>query len=107
MKKTRKKPAKKYFFKPELKESVYVVKDDFFNEITADEALYFGISSFLELKDTLMEDAVCGDDAYIGNMKVVNGLERFLVRLDEKFPGLLVQLKSLDLRNNGVRVFKC
>lgn len=101
------KKQKKYFIKPDKETEVCVVKEDFFSNITKIEALCYGLFTFLEIKKTLKEDAVLGDDAYIGNMKVTTGLERFLVKIDEIFPDILKEIRNLNPNVDGQKIFKC
>lgn len=98
---------KKYFIKFDKESEVCVIKDDFFSDLTKTEALCYGLFSFLEIKKTLIEDAVYREDAYIGNMKVTTGLERFLVKIDEIFPDIIKEIKSLESKVDGQVIFKC
>ena len=101
-----KKRSKKYFVKEE--DGIFVVKDDFFEAIESrTEALCIAMRTFYMLQKQMMEDAIEGEDSYIGNMKVVNGLERSLAKLDEMFPCLLDEFRLVDRRNEGTRIIYC
>ena len=101
-----KRHSKKYFVKEE--DGIFVVKEEFFQAIESrTEALCIAMRTFHMLQKQLMEDAIEGEDSYIGNMKVINGLERTLAKLDEMFPCLLAEFRSVDRRNDGIRTIYC
>ena len=98
--------ARRYFVKDE--DGVFVVKEPFFADIeNRDEALFLALMSWFELQEQLTDDAMAGAAAFIGNMKVTTGLERTLARIEEKYPGTLANLRSIERRRNGHRIYTC
>jgi hypothetical protein len=87
------KQKKKFFIKEE--EALYTVTDEFFDDIQSRaEALMLAIRAIDELHLTLKEEALEGDDVFIGNMKVTTGLQRSLEELDKRWPNILDQIYS-------------
>jgi hypothetical protein len=87
------KQKKKFFIKEA--EALYTVTDEFFDDIQSRaEALMLAIRAIDELHLTLKEEALEGDDVFIGNMKVTTGLQRSLEELDKRWPNILDQIYS-------------
>ena len=87
---------------------MFVVKSVYFDSIdTRVEAMVIGIRTLGELERQLTEDAVEGQNAFIGNMKVTTGLERSLAELDLKFPRLLQEIRGTERRHEGRRMYRC
>lgn len=90
MKKTYKK-HKKYFVK-DYEDGISIINDEYFDDIKSwTEALSIGFLCYFEIQKILTDDALSNDDAesFIGNMKVVTGLNRTLQELDFRFPEIL------------------
>jgi hypothetical protein len=106
LKDSKKKNGRKYVLRD--KDGIFVAYREFFDTIeTREQALSMGVMCFATIHDTLQEDAVEGDDTYVGNMKLTTGLERSLEELERRFPLLLDEIHSLDIRNHGKRIYKC
>lgn len=101
-----KKPDRKYVLRDE--QGIFIAHRDFFDTIeTREQALSMALMCIAAIHDTLQEDAIEGDDTYVGNMKLTTGLDHSLEELDRRFPHLMREVSSLEIRNRGVRVFKC
>jgi hypothetical protein len=97
---------RKFFVKEE--DGVFVVKSVYFDSIDSRiEAIVIGIRTLAELERQLVEDAVEGQNAFIGNMKVTTGLERSLAELDFRFPRLLREIRGTERRFAGRRMYRC
>src|SRR5690606_27577997 len=104
-KETKPKVNKKFFIKEDG--DIKTVYKEYFEAIASrDEALNLAVQVFLEINATLVEDSD-EEDSYIGNMKVLTGLTRSLSELNSRFPAILEQIHSLDLKLNGKTLFKC
>jgi hypothetical protein len=98
--------AKKYFVKQE--DGIFVVNETFFEQIKSRSvALGLAMRTWHQLHDQLRVDAVDGENTFIGNMKVITGLERSLVELDKRHPYLLLEVRSIERRHNGMRTYTC
>jgi hypothetical protein len=105
MRKTRKVP-KKYFVVDDGQ--VCSVTEEFFNTLGSRmAALDVGLKCFSAIHSILVDDAINGDDSYIGNMKVTTGLQRTLDKLEERFPCLMRDIQGMERRNEGKRVYVC
>src|SRR5690606_32923829 len=94
MKKVKYKKHKKYFVKSfdGLLETNY----DFFNSVDSwIKALSIGMSCYKEIHYVLIKDSD-GEDSYIGNMKVITGLERTLQELNERYPQLMSEIHKIS-----------
>jgi hypothetical protein len=95
------KSRKKLFFVKE-EEGIFIVHDEFFNDIESrDEALVIAMRTLGEIYSTMKREAEIKDSLFIGNMKVTTGLQRGLDELDKRWPCLLMQLRSMPRRING------
>ena len=104
--KTAKPRARRYFVIDEGE--LYIVKDGFFADVESRlDALYLALGTWFELRKQLTEDAETEVNTLIGNMKITTGLERTLAKLDETYPGLLVEMRSIERRADGIRVYTC
>ena len=100
-------PRKKKFFVKE-DDGIYTVTEDFFDEIESrEEALVIAMRALGEIHTTLQEEALDGGPMFIGNMKVVTGLERCLNELERRWPFLLIEMRSISRRINGHSVSIC
>ena len=80
----------------------------YFDQIkTRTLALAVGVNCFLEIQKVLKDDSLAGSNSYVGNMKVVTGLSRTLDELDKMYPSLITEIRSLDLKTNGQRLYRC
>lgn len=97
---------KKYFVKDAS--GLSVIDFSYFESVESwIEAFSIGICCYSELQRVLKEDAIDGDDSFIGTMKVTTGLERTLQELDARYPQLLKEIHSAPLTINGSRVIRC
>lgn len=100
------KKYKKYFVKDN--EGLSIIEMKYFDSINSwVEAFSIGVCCYIELQKVLTDDAITGEDSYIGNMKVTTGLERSLQELNERYPQLMVQIHSTSLLIHGTRAIKC
>lgn len=105
-KSSRKKQARKYFVKKD--DGIFVVNDSFFDQINSRAvALSLAIRTWYQLQDQLRADAVDGENTFIGNMKITTGLERSLAELDKRHPYLLLEVRSVERRYQGRRIYNC
>jgi hypothetical protein len=96
---------KKFFVKEE--DGVYVVYDEFFDDIESrDEALVIALRTLGEIYSTLREEGD-GQPFFIGNMKVVTGLQRCLDELEKRWPFLTKELYATPRRINGHTIYTC
>lgn len=96
---------KKYFVKEE--DGIYTVHDEFFEDIeTRDEALVIALRTLGEIHNTLKEEGD-GEPFFIGNMKVITGLQRSLDELERRYPFLSTQLRATPRRINGHVIHSC
>lgn len=103
---SRKKPAKKYFVK--RNDGIFVANDQFFDHIDSRHmALGIAVLTWNQLHEQLREDATRDENTFIGNMKITTGLERTLVELDRRFPFLLREVRDVERRHQGRRVYSC
>jgi hypothetical protein len=106
MARQRRSPKKKFFVKEE--DGIYTVFDQFFDEIESrDEALVVALRIVGEIHDTLKDEALGGGPLFIGNMKVVTGLQRSLDELEKRWPFLMLEMHSTPRRINGHTVQTC
>ena len=97
---------KKFFVKDG--NGIFVVKESYFDSLGSRAiALGIGLQCLSAIHHILEEDAVEGDDTYIGNMKVTTGLDRSLEELGRRFPNLLDEIHSTKRRSRGQRVYIC
>lgn len=96
---------KKYFVKEE--DGIYTVHDEFFEDIESrDEALVIALRTLGEVHTTLQEEGD-GSPLFIGNMKVVTGLQRTLDELEKRWPFLINELYGTARRINGHTISNC
>ena len=94
-----KKPAVPTAYLLKRGDKFYMVPADVVDTLTIEEAFRLALIAHAEQRRQLLEDAVKGDH-YINNIKVVDGLEVSLRKLDEMFPALREQVSSLHNGNN-------
>jgi hypothetical protein len=98
--------GKKFFVKED--DGIYVVYKEFFNDIESrSEALVIAMRTYGEILFTLQEEASIGESLFIGNMKVITGLQRCLDELDKRWPFLLTELRAISRRINGHVMCSC
>lgn len=98
--------GKKRFVKED--EGIYVVYDEFFDDIESrSEALVIALRTLEEIHNTLEQEAEIGDSLFIGNMKVITGLQRCLDELDRRWPFLIDELRATPRRINGQTISIC
>jgi hypothetical protein len=106
MVKQSKSSRKKFFVKED--NDVYVVYDKFFDDIDSrEEALVIAMRTYGEIHITLQQEAESGEPVFIGNMKIVTGLERSLDELERRWPFLLTELRAVPRRINGRSLSLC
>jgi len=92
------KKYKKYFVKNST--GICVIDYDYFDSVKSwMHAFAIGISCYNEIQNTLMTD-IDDQDSYIGNMKVITGLERSLQELNERYPCLMMEIHKAPLKIN-------
>lgn len=100
---TKKKAYKKFFVKEA--DGVYVASSKYFDQITSrPEALALALFTYSEIQTQMLDDYIHDSPAFIGGMKVITGLERTLERFEELFPGLMVEIHSVDRKTFGRRL---
>lgn len=107
MAKQSKSPKKKYLVKEE--DGIYTVFDEFFDDIeNREEALVIALRTLGEIHITLQNEAD-GDKRpfYCGNMKVTTGLQRCLDELERRWPYLMVEMRSVPRKINGLTINIC
>jgi hypothetical protein len=72
----------------------YMVPANVVDTLTIEEAFRLALIAHAEQRRQLLEDALKGDH-YINNIKVVDGLEASLKKLDEMFPALRDQVSRI------------
>lgn len=80
----------------------YMIPASVVDSFTPEEAFRFGLIAKLEQRKQLLEDAVKGDH-YINNIKVVEGLEISLRKLEELYPFIKQQIDAA----NGYKNSRC
>ncbi len=89
------------------KGDIFLVKDSFFNTIqTRAAAMGLALEVYFEIQRTLKEEAITQNELFIGEVKVVAAFEQTLHELESRFPFLMYELRSVDRRMDGSRVFK-
>lgn len=73
----------------------YNVPGHMIDTLSVEEAFRLGLSAHLEQRRQLLEDAIKGDH-YIEDVKVVQGLEDSLKKLEELFPSIRQQILDFD-----------
>lgn len=108
-----KSPRKKKLKEPEpmflLKRGneFYLLPASVLDSLAADEIYRLGIAAYIEQRRQLMQDALEGDH-YINDIKVVDGLESSLRKLEEKFPDIFSQIGLMDISVFGSqKIGKC
>lgn len=100
MVKQSKSSKKKFFVKED--DGIYAVHGDFFDDIESrEEALVIAMRTYSEIHITLQQEAEANGPLYIGNMKVITGLQRCLDELERCWPFLLTELYAVSRRLNG------
>jgi hypothetical protein len=99
--------GKKFFLRDEA--GIFAVHRSFFdNEVkTRSDALVIALRVLSEIHYTLQEEARLGGPLYIGNMKVITGLQRSLSELDLRWPFLLVEMRAIPRRIGGYVLQTC
>jgi hypothetical protein len=98
--------GKKCFVKED--DGVFVVYDEFFEDIESrSEALVIAMRTLGEIHITLEQEAQMGEPLFIGNMKVITGLQRCLDELDRRWPFLITELRATPRRINGQNIAIC
>lgn len=97
---------KKYFVKED--DGIYTVHDEFFEDIESrDEALVIAMRTYGEILVTLQQEIEAGGPLFIGNMKVITGLQRCLDELERRWPFLITELRATSRRINGHVLCQC
>jgi len=90
----------KFFIKDE--EGIFSAYSEFFEEIKSrSEALVIALRVLGEIHNTLKEEARLGSPLFIGNMKVITGLQRTLNELEKRYPFLMVEMRAVPRRIDG------
>lgn len=92
--------SKKFFVKED--EGIFSVTGEFFDDIESrQEALAIAIKTLGEIQATLTEESGGEGSLFIGNMKVITGLQRTLDELENRWPFLITEMRSVSRRING------
>ena len=98
--------SRKFFVKED--DGIYIVQDQFFEDIESrSEALVIATRTYGEINVTLQREVENGKSIFIGNMKVVTGLQRCLDELERRWPFLLTELHAVPRRINGHIMCSC
>lgn len=81
----------------------YIVSDIVISTLSADDAFRLGMAAMIEQRRQLIEDAYTGD-RYINNIKIVDGLEATLKKLNEMFPMMREHINNIDLTQISSRI---
>ncbi len=95
-----------FLIKPLLKQNneLCFVPSSVLDSLSASEIYSLGIAAYVEQRRQLMQDALFGDH-YLNGIKIVDGLELSLKKIEEKLPDLITQIESnLGL---GIKSGKC
>lgn len=96
---------KKFFVKED--DGIFTVYEDFFDDIESrEEAMVIALRTLGEIHSVLIEESY-SDSLFIGNMKVITGLQRCLDELDKRWPFILAELRFIPRRINGYIYNNC
>ena len=96
----------KFFIRDE--NGIFVGYIDFFDTLQSrTEAIDLAIRIIGEIHLTLMQEVDVGKPLFIGNMKVVTGLQRSLDELEKRWPCLLDEVYSVERRIGGCTLGIC
>jgi hypothetical protein len=97
--------GKKCFVKED--DGIFVVYNEFFEDIESrSEALVIAMRTLGEIYTTLEQEVQMGP-LFIGNMRVITGLQRCLDELDQRWPFLITELHATPRRINGQIIITC
>ncbi len=72
---------------------IAIIAPDVLDQLSREEAIMVAMSAYLAQKSQLLNDTFQGD-RYIDDIKVVDGLEASLSRLEENYPNILNSVKK-------------
>jgi hypothetical protein len=108
MAKPSRKPNNRTRFFVKEDDGIYTVYDEFFQDIQSrDEALVIAMRTLGEIHTVLAHEALEQSTLFIGNMKIVTGLQRCLDELEKRWPFLLLEMHSVSRRINGNVIDVC
>src|SRR4051812_24406309 len=108
---TKTKQAKKlteksaFFIRDE--QGILVVNKNFLKNLSFDDAVVIGLSTLLELRVTMVEDAIMKDDTYIENVKAIIGLNNSLNQLETSFPKIMKHIRDIEPEHSHNKVYYC
>ena len=103
-KKNQSRRHRKFFIKEN--DEISVVTPSYFTGLSKEDAVGIGVQTYLELKRQMVMDAESGHERHIGSISIVDGLQRSLVALGEKYPFLMQEVFAVERRAYGLRLFK-
>jgi len=87
-------------------DDILVVGPKFFDLIAESEAKGVYVDVSAKLHEVMQEDIVYQEPSFIKTIKLSDGLERSLYKLQERFPLITQNIGLVERRSNGVRVGK-
>ena len=84
----------------------YLLPASVLNSLSVEEIYRLGMTVYIEQRRQLMQDAVLGDH-YVDDIKVVDGLELSLRKIEEILPNLVEQIAQMDLTTTSIKAGKC
>lgn len=110
-KQTKKKLVKKLTEKSALfirdQEGILVVNKNFLKNLSFDDAVAIGLSTLIELRVTMVEDAIMRDDTYIENVKAIIGLNNSLNQLENIYPKIMKHIHAIELDHGHSKIYYC
>jgi hypothetical protein len=95
---------RKFFIKEN--DEISVVTPSYFTGLSKEDAVGIGVQTYLELKRQMVRDFEAGHERRIGSIPVVEGLQRSLAALREKYPFLMKEVFAVERRLYGQRLFQ-
>lgn len=99
------KRQKKYLIRED--DEMFLVPQEYFEHIKSRaEAANLGVQIYLEIHRALREEALSQEISYVGRTKVITALKSSLKELENRFPLISDEIRAIDRKIDGVRVFK-
>ena len=96
-KKPRAKKKKPQLFLLKKSDQFFLLPEELMDTMIPEEAYRLAMIANIEQRKQLMQDAFSGDH-YIDSIKVVDGLEKSLSKLEALYPSIREQISNLDSR---------
>lgn len=94
---------RKFFVKEN--DDISVVSVGYFESISKHDAVNVGVQVYLEIQQQLVRDAVAGRKEKLGSIAIVDGLERSLQALEDRYPFLMQEILLVPRRIAGQRLY--